>query len=87
MVKHFAQGRHRQVRFFQPSHSPELNPIERVWQDLKKRENPLRGFPPLSLFLKLTKEGLNNGQNHQTDGINANSRQGETGCRYLSSRY
>ena len=24
------------VPIFQPSHSPELNPIERVWQDLKK---------------------------------------------------
>lgn len=24
------------IPIFQPSHSPELNPIERVWQDLKK---------------------------------------------------
>lgn len=24
------------VPIFQPAHSPELNPIERVWQDLKK---------------------------------------------------
>lgn len=25
------------VPIFQPSHSPELNPIERLWQDLRKR--------------------------------------------------
>ena len=25
------------VPLFQPSHSPELNPIERLWQDLRKR--------------------------------------------------
>jgi transposase len=24
------------VSIFQPSHSPELNPIERFWQDLRK---------------------------------------------------
>ena len=24
------------VPIFQPSHSPELNPIERFWQDLRK---------------------------------------------------
>jgi transposase len=25
------------VPIFQPSHSPELNPVERLWQELRKR--------------------------------------------------
>ena len=29
-------GRAFVIPIFQPAHSPELNPIERLWQDLKK---------------------------------------------------
>lgn len=40
------------ILIFQPPYSPQVNPIERLWKEIKKRENPLRGFPPLRILSK-----------------------------------
>ncbi len=41
------------ILIFQPPYTPQVNPIERLWKEIKKRENPLRGSDAGKPFLPL----------------------------------
>ena len=43
---------------FQPAHSPELNPVEHVWEDLREKQLPNRAFPSLEEVVDAVCDGL-----------------------------
>ncbi len=43
---------------FQPAHSPELNPVEHVWEDLREKQLPNRAFPSLDEVIDAVCDGL-----------------------------
>lgn len=43
---------------YQPSHSPELNPIEHLWEDLRENYMPNKAFASLSAVEKALCHGL-----------------------------
>jgi transposase len=42
----------------QPAHSPELNPAEHLWEELREKALPNRSFPSLDLLIDQLCEGL-----------------------------
>lgn len=43
---------------YQPSHSPELNPVEHVWDELREKHLPNRAFRSLDAVERVLCEGL-----------------------------
>jgi transposase len=43
---------------FQPAHSPELNPVEHVWEDLREKSLPNRTFLSLDEVIDAVCDGL-----------------------------
>lgn len=43
---------------YQPSHSPELNPVEHLWEELREKHLPNRAFRPLDAVERALCEGL-----------------------------
>jgi putative transposase len=44
---------------YQPAYSPEVNPTEHVWDDLREKYFPNRVFPSLDLVVDVLCQGLN----------------------------
>ena len=42
----------------QPAHSPELNPAEHLWEELREKTLPNHSFPSLDLLIDQLCEGL-----------------------------
>lgn len=48
------------IRFIlQPAHSPELNPVEHIWEELKEKFLPNKAFSLLEEVVDVVCEGLN----------------------------
>ncbi len=43
---------------YQPSHSPELNPVEHVWDELREKHLPYKAFQSLEAVERAFCEGL-----------------------------
>jgi hypothetical protein len=43
---------------FQPAYSPQLNPVEHVWEDLREKHLPNRAFPSLDEVIDVLCVGL-----------------------------
>jgi hypothetical protein len=43
----------------QPPYSPELNPVEHVWDDLREKHFGNRAFPSLDALIEVLCQGLN----------------------------
>jgi transposase len=43
----------------QPAYSPEVNPVEHVWEELREKYLHNRVFPSLDLLVELLCQGLN----------------------------
>jgi len=46
-------------RIFMPAHSPELNPSEHIWEDLREKEMGNKAFENLSAVFEKLCSGLN----------------------------
>src|SRR5215472_5187741 len=43
----------------QPAHSPEVNPVEHLWEELREKYFHNRAYPSLDLLMERLCEGLN----------------------------
>ena len=43
---------------YQPAYSPEVNPVEHVWEELREKYFPNRVFPSLDLVLDMLCQGI-----------------------------
>ena len=60
----FAAHRDRLTVYQFPGYSPDYNPIEHVWKNLKKRSTHLRYFPTFEELTASVEEGLSFYQQH-----------------------